>query len=63
MTYTFNDPDLYDFPNDPNDPADPAEFLSVFSNFAPTVPVGATKPSFIAWTDNVYKATVIEPFY
>ena len=63
MTYTFNDPDPYDFPNDPYDPEDPDEFLSVFSNFASVVPVGATKPSFTAQTDNVYKATVVDPFY
>jgi hypothetical protein len=63
MIYTFNDPDQYDLANDLYDPINPADFLSVFSNFAPVVPVGATKPSFTAWTDNVYKSKVVTPFY
>ena len=62
MSYTFNDPDPYDYPNDIHDPEEPAEFLSVFSNFAPTGLVGATKPSFTAFSEDVYKADFVLPF-
>ena len=62
MTYTFNDPDPYDPANELYDPEDEADFLSVFYNFAPTVPGGATKPSFTAFSDDTFKAHLEFPY-
>jgi hypothetical protein len=57
-------PDYWDYPNDPHDPADKTKFVSTFSDFSPTVSVGeGIKPSFKAYTSNIYKARVTSPFY
>ena len=60
----MNNPDYWDLTNDPHDPATSASFVSTFSDFLPTVSVGeGTKPSFKAYTSNIYKARMTSPFY
>ena len=64
IKYTVNNPDYWDLTNDPHDPATSASFVSTFSDFLPTVSVGeGTKPSFKAYTSNIYKARMTSPFY